>query len=101
MVLQPKPFTPLESVKTISLHDTTERVPPILPWRLNRAREWGLGSRRYDSPSSAQADTTAQEAAARHRTRSGGVCENDSGRERLGSTERGSSSHAARGVGHS
>lgn len=41
----------------------------------------------------------AREAAVRNRTRIGGASKSDEGRERSGSTERGSSSHVARGVG--
>lgn len=48
---------------------------------------------------SAQVGQVTREAAVRNRTRIGGASKSDEGRERSGSTERGSSSHVARGVG--
>lgn len=77
-----------------------ERVSLMAECRLNRGTGWELGSRRSeDARGCASSRRRPKLPSETHRTRDGGACGSDERHERSGSTERGSTSHEARGVG--
>lgn len=91
------PFRERRASAVRQRHDGTR--PAHASYRLTRGTRWGLGSRRSTGRSSAQAGGRCRKLPLGSNPR-GGAYESDEGRERSGSTERGSSSHAGAGGRH-
>jgi hypothetical protein len=83
-VSKPRPSLPAACASTL-LNDTTARVPSVSRWRLNRAIERGARFSWVRTLVVIDASrSAAQEAAVRHRTRTGGAHESDIGRDWVG-----------------